>query len=70
MRRGEALAKVTIRLRLPARVEILEVDRSLGAPDRLAGSLVERDEELMIAAIEVHDQQFANRIGDDPAPRK
>ena len=31
----------------------------VGPPDRLARALVERDDELMVAAVEVHDQQVA-----------
>src|SRR5499426_3693032 len=59
VRRGEGLAKVPVGGDLSVRVDVLKVYRSLRHPDRLAGLFVQRDDELMVAAIEMHDQQIA-----------
>ena len=61
LRRRKRLAKVTVRLGLAVRGEILEVDRPRRPPHRLARVLVERDDVLMIAAVEVHQQQVAEQ---------
>src|SRR6185295_11738830 len=61
--RREGLAKVALRLRLSVGPDVPEVDRALRAPDRLPGALVERDHELMVASVEVHDQEIAEDDG-------
>ena len=38
-------------------IDVVEVNRALGAPDRLAGSLVQGHDELVIAAIEMENEQ-------------
>src|SRR4051812_2158475 len=57
LRRGKALAKISVGFRPSVGADILKVNRSLGSPHRLAGVLVECDDELMIAAVEVHQQK-------------
>src|SRR5262245_23286124 len=59
VRRGEGLAKVAICGDFSVRVEVLKVYRSLRQPNRLAGLFVQRSDELMVATVEVHDQQVA-----------
>src|SRR5262249_21751893 len=59
MRSGEGLAKVPVGGDLSVRVDILKVYRSLRQPDCLTGVFVQRDDELMVAAVEMHDQQVA-----------
>ena len=54
LRRRERLAEVAVGLRLAVGIQILEIHRPGRAPHRLAGVLVEGDDELMVAAIEVH----------------
>src|SRR5215510_2658466 len=59
MRSGEGLAKIPVGGYLSVRVDVLKVYRSLRQPDCLTGLFVQRDDELMVAAVEVHDQQVA-----------
>jgi hypothetical protein len=59
MGRRERLAEITVRPRLAVGIQILEVDRPRRPPHGLPGVLVEGDDELVIAAVEVHEQQIA-----------
>ena len=56
---GKGLAQVAFGLRLSVRSEVLEVNRAIDLPHRLAGAFVERDDKLVIAPVEIHDQQIA-----------
>ena len=56
---ANALRKSPSAFGLPSGVEILEVDRPRRPPHGLAGVLVERDDVLVVAAVEVHEQQVA-----------
>src|SRR5207249_3841345 len=57
LRRREGLAQVPLRLRLAVRVEVFEINRAFPLPDRFAGLLVQRDHELMVAPVEIDDEQ-------------
>ena len=57
VRRGVALAQITIAERLAVRVEILKINAALGAPDGFAGVLVQRGNELVIGPVEREDEQ-------------
>src|SRR5712691_5656603 len=61
MRSRERLAQVAVGGRLPILVQILEIDGSLGLPNRLPSTLVKRHHELTVAAIKVHQQQVAEQ---------
>ena len=65
LRRGKSLPQIALQLRLALGVEVLVVDRAIGLPDGAAGFFVERDDELKIAPVEMHQQQIAveNRRG-------
>src|SRR2546430_12953351 len=57
LRRREGLAQIPLRLRLAARVEVFEINGAFPPPDRFAGLLVQRDHELMVAPVEIDDEQ-------------
>ena len=59
LRRRERLAEIAVRLDLAVRVDVLEIHRPRRLPHRLARPLVERDDVLHVAAVEVHDEQVA-----------
>src|SRR5262249_16369864 len=56
VRRRKSFAKVAVRRNLSVRVNVLKVYRPFRLPDRLAGLLVQREDELAVAAVEMHDQ--------------
>ena len=59
LRRGKRLAQVAFGLRFAVCIEVLEIDRALLPPDGFSGLFVEGDHELVIAPVEIHDQQIA-----------
>ena len=56
---ANALRKSPSALGFAVGTEIFEVDGAILLPNRFARFLVERDDELRVAAIEIHDQQVA-----------
>ena len=58
MGRGESFSPVTFVLGFAVRSEIFIIDRALLPPNCLAGLFIERHNKLMIAAVEIHDQQI------------
>ena len=60
---GEGLAEVAAQLGLAVGAKVLEVNGALLLPDRLAGLLVQRDDELVVAAVEVQEEQVAVEDG-------
>src|SRR4051794_38394538 len=62
LRGRKRLARIAFVERLPVLVHrILEINRSLGLPNRLPGRLIERHHELTVAPVEVHQEQVAEQ---------
>ncbi len=62
-RRRVTLSQITVAERFAIRIEILKVNAALGAPDRLAGALVQRGNELATQAGKIQLSRFVNPGG-------
>src|SRR5688572_24363703 len=63
VRSGKCLAPVAISFGFAVGAEVFVVDGTLLLPDGLSGLLIERDDELMIASVKVHDEQITEKDG-------
>src|ERR1043166_8458737 len=63
VRSGKGLAKIAFRFGFALRPKILEIDGALVSPDCFPGLFVQRNDELMVAAVEVHQEQIPEKDG-------
>src|SRR5262249_34343633 len=61
MRRGERLPQIAFGLRFAVGTEILVVNRTIYFPHGRAGVFVQGDDELRVTAVEIHQQQIAEK---------
>src|SRR5207244_1269416 len=57
----KGFAKIAVCLDLAVGVEVLKVYRAPGLPDGFPCALIECDDKLMIAAIEIHNEQVLEK---------
>src|SRR4051794_4661536 len=55
--RGECFAQVALRFRFTIGLEVLKIYGPVLLPDRLSSFFIKRDEELMIAAVEIQNKK-------------
>src|SRR5215813_3631101 len=59
--RSKSLAKIAVRGDLAVRFDVTKIYRAVGSPDGFPSALIESDDELLIAAVKIHDKQIAKK---------